>query len=258
MCYISSTLDVKMQGFIGDEFELLSVELYSDADLASCKATAKSTSGVLIAIGGPHSYFAINWISNKQTCQSHSTAEAEIIAADVALRVEGIPALQLWETLSHMMNNKPMPGVYEQRFGPNTINWTIADMVADENNVRIESINIPMHFHEDNQAAIQVIKTGRNPTMRHLGRTHKIDIGWLHNVFARGLCSLGYCDTEKQAADMFTKSFAEKTKWHTVCGLVGLVDFSKASNIFSISRAHHPRVNAVVSTGKGKSQCPIQ
>ena len=96
MCYISSTLDVKMQGFIGDEFELLSIELYSDADLASCKATAKSTSGFLIATGGPHSFFAINWISNKQTCQSHSTAESEIIAADVALRVEGIPALQLW------------------------------------------------------------------------------------------------------------------------------------------------------------------
>jgi hypothetical protein len=95
MCYISSTLDVKMQGFIGDEFDVLSIELYSDADLASCKATAKSTSGVLIAIGGPHSSFAINWISNQQTCQSHSTAESEIIAADVAFRVEGIPALQL-------------------------------------------------------------------------------------------------------------------------------------------------------------------
>ena len=208
MCYISSSLDLKMQGFIGDEFDKLSLELYGDSDLASCKATAKSTSGVLIAIGGPHSYFSINWISNKQTCQSHSTAEAEIIAADVALRVKGIPALQLWETIAHMMCDKPMPGTYDQRFGPDTINWTIADMVADESNIRIEKVNIQMHFHEDNQAAIQVIKTGRNPTMRHLGRTHKIDIGWLRNVFARGLCSLGYCDTDKQAADMFTKSFS--------------------------------------------------
>ena len=47
MCYISSSLDVKMQGFIGDEFDKLSLELYGDSDLASCKATAKSTSGVL-------------------------------------------------------------------------------------------------------------------------------------------------------------------------------------------------------------------
>ena len=132
-------------------------------------------------------------------------------------------------------------------------------MVADESNIRIEKVNIQMHFHEDNQAAIQVIKTGRNPTMRHLGRTHKIDIGWLRNVFARGLCSLGYCDTDKQAADMFTKSFSEKTKWHAVRGLVGLVDFSKASRIFSVSKLHHPKVSVActVVSGRGKSRTSI-
>ncbi len=90
MCYISSTLEVRLQGFIGDPFIDLTIELYADADLASCKGTAKSTSGVLIAIGGPHSFFALNWTSNKQTCQSHSTAESEIIAADTPLRAEGI------------------------------------------------------------------------------------------------------------------------------------------------------------------------
>ena len=144
MCYISSTLEVKLQGFIGDPFHDLTIELYADADLASCKATAKSTSGVLVAIGGPHSFFALNWISNKQTCQSHSTAESEIIAADTALRAEGIPALQLWETIAHMMNGTPLPGNYEQRFGSDIISWTVADIVADENNKRIEKVHINM------------------------------------------------------------------------------------------------------------------
>ena len=139
------------------QLNLIQTQIY----LAICKSIAKSTSGVLIAIGGPHSFFSINWISNKQTCQSHSTAESEIIAADVALRVEGIPAFQIWETISHMMCNKPMPGKYEQRFGPNTINWTIADMVADECNVIIEKVNIAMRFHEDNKAAIQFYQNGK-------------------------------------------------------------------------------------------------
>ncbi len=32
----------------------------------------------------------------------------------------------------------------------------------------------------------QVLKTGRNPTMRHLGRTHGISIGFLHDQLNRG------------------------------------------------------------------------
>ena len=102
---------------------------------------------------------------------------------------------------------------YEQRFESDIISWTVADIVADENNRRIEKVYIEMYLHEDNQAAIQVFKTGRNPTMRHLGRTHKIDIGWTSNIFAREMCIHGYCDADKQAADMFTKSFSDKAKY---------------------------------------------
>eukprot|EP00972_Heterocapsa_arctica_P071106 10504589-Heterocapsa_arctica.AAC.1 len=48
-------------------------------------------------------FFPLNAISKKQTCVSHSTPEAEIVAADLALRTEGLPALQLWD------NCVPMP-----------------------------------------------------------------------------------------------------------------------------------------------------
>ena len=33
------------------------------------------------------------------TCVSHSTPEAELVAADHAVRAEGLPALPLWELL---------------------------------------------------------------------------------------------------------------------------------------------------------------
>ena len=35
-------------------------------------------------------------------------------------------------------------------------------------------------FHEDNEAMIQVIRTGKNPTMRQLGRVHRVAIATLH------------------------------------------------------------------------------
>eukprot|EP00974_Lingulodinium_polyedra_P066239 6409766-Lingulodinium_polyedra.AAC.1 len=40
----------------------------------------------------------------------------------------------------------------------------------------------PALFHEDNNAMIRVIKTGRNPTMRFLHRTRRISIAVLHEI----------------------------------------------------------------------------
>ena len=98
MCHINSTLDYKLKGYIGDRPEDLIVTLYSDADFAGCRESAKSTSGVFIALTGPNSFYSLNAIS-KKSCVSHSTPEAEIVAADLAVRTEGLPALQLWDTV---------------------------------------------------------------------------------------------------------------------------------------------------------------
>eukprot|EP00975_Prorocentrum_lima_P053800 11289506-Prorocentrum_lima.AAC.1 len=37
--------------------------------------------------------------SKRQTCVSHSTAEAEYVAGDYALRAEGLPHLTLWDNM---------------------------------------------------------------------------------------------------------------------------------------------------------------
>lgn len=40
-------------------------------------------------------------------------------------------------------------------------------------------MQLPM-FHEDNQAMVLVVLSGRNPTMRHLGRVHRVSVQRLH------------------------------------------------------------------------------
>ena len=92
-------------------------------------------------VEGPHSCFPINGSSKRQGCISSSTPEAEIVSAHQALKSILIPALDLWELL--------LPKLKEG------------------------------YFHEDNQAMIQISKTGRNPTMKHLGRCHDIGVGFL-------------------------------------------------------------------------------
>ena len=52
---------------------------------------------------------------------------------------------------------------------------------------------------------IQVCKTGRNPTMRHIERTHKMCVSWLHEMLTAKEFELLYEVTANQAADIFTK-----------------------------------------------------
>ena len=45
---------------------------------------------------GSHTFVSISWMCKKQTSVSHSSTEAEIISLDAGLRMDGIPALDLW------------------------------------------------------------------------------------------------------------------------------------------------------------------
>ena len=52
MCYVNSTLDYKMVGWIGDDPSELTAHLFCDADFAGETSTRKSTSGLLIKFAG--------------------------------------------------------------------------------------------------------------------------------------------------------------------------------------------------------------
>ena len=88
-----------MIGWVGDELSLLQPHLFADADFAGCVETLRSTSDVHLAIRGLNTCFPISGQSKRQTCVSHSTPEAEIVAADFALRLDGLPCLDLWHML---------------------------------------------------------------------------------------------------------------------------------------------------------------
>ena len=89
VCYIQSSLKLRLVGTIGDKPENVTLELFSDADFAGDKTDSKSTSGVFLALKGPHTFFPLSACSKKQSCVSHSTPEAELVAANLAVRTEG-------------------------------------------------------------------------------------------------------------------------------------------------------------------------
>ena len=102
----------------------------------------RSTSGTYLALFGPNTKAPLNGRSKRQTAVSHSTPEAEIAAADEALRAEGIPATELWNTVLKRQ--------------------------------------VQLRLQEDNDACRTIIVSGKNPNIRYMNRTHKINIAWIH------------------------------------------------------------------------------
>ena len=56
--------------------------------------------------------------------------------------------------------------------------------------------------------------------MRHLNRTHRVSIDWLHERFKDPGYHLIWEQSSKQAADIFTKAFPDVLKWRAASVLI--------------------------------------
>jgi hypothetical protein len=147
-----------MIGWCGGPDAILDLRIYADADFAGCVRAMRSTTRVALEVKGPHTRMVVNGVSKRQTAVSHSTLEAEIVAADYARRQEGMPALSLRECIL-------------------------------ERPVRL-------CIMEDNEAMIRICHSGKNPTMRYLNRAHKVGVAWLMEVFEHSFINIYKIDTK--------------------------------------------------------------
>ena len=58
-----------------------------------------------MCIFGSHTFVPISWMCTKQTSVSHSSTKSEIISLDAGLRLDGIPALDLWDLIVAVLGN---------------------------------------------------------------------------------------------------------------------------------------------------------
>jgi len=178
MCYMKSTLDHRLIGWIGDDKSKLQPHSYSDADFAGCPRTLKSTTGIQQHIEGPHSCHPTGASSKRQPCVNDSTPAAELTALHQCVKQMMIPAIDLWELV--------LPKV---------------DGVV----------------HEDNQTAIKTTETGKNQTMKYLQRAGGISVAFLHQMLGGKNpalpMNLEYTASELMVADIHTKGFTDVTEW---------------------------------------------
>lgn len=237
VCYIHSTRDLFMEGFVGDALEECQLCLFADADHAG-EHDSKSTSGCAMILVGPNTYFSLNAFSKKQTVVAISSTEAEVVSANHAIRAEGIPLLALMEQLNIFKrlgkdavgNNKPKsdPDPIFARIDPEIDEIRYGNV---EGGLKASDINglvahfpdfAQVQFMEDNQATITVCSTGSSPAMRHVNKTQNVSFKWLKQQFERNQFELINVGTDWQVADILTKAFTSPTKWQHALRLLGI------------------------------------
>ena len=103
--YIHHTSEYKQYCHVGNTAKQCRLELFHDSDFAGDLEDSKSTSGGTLCIFGSHTSVPISWMCKKQTAVSHSSTESEIISLDTGLRLDGLPALELWDLIVSVLGN---------------------------------------------------------------------------------------------------------------------------------------------------------
>ena len=97
----------------------------------------------------------------------------------------------------------------------------------DPSNVQFSHQEAFLYVFEDNEAVIKMIIKGRNPTMSHVSRTHRVALDWLFDrISLNQKIQTKYIDTKNQFADILTKGNFTRDEWNHLLCLFNISDFS--------------------------------
>ena len=176
---------------------------------------------------GSHTFVPISWMCKKQTPVLHSSTESDIISLDAGSRMDGIPALDLWDLIFTVLhgNTHQNDQVRRDPFQSPT-RKKIHGKIDDLNNVDFISSNVNsfrkeamLYIFEDNEAVIKMIIKRRSPTMRHVSRTHRVAFDWLFDgINLDPKIQIQLIGTNNQLADVLTKgNFTRDERNHLLC-----------------------------------------
>ena len=205
--------------------------LFQDSDFAGDLEHSKSTSGGTLCVFGSHTFVPISWMCKKHTAVSHSSTESEIISLDTGLRLDGLPALELWDLIVSVLGNVSR---VSDRSGKNDSDHNKINVMKDIDAVpskfqcaRQEAL---LYVFEDNEAVIKMIIKDRSPTMRHVSRTHRVALDWLFDrINLDSKIQIKYIDTKNQLADILTKGNFTRDEWNHLLNLFNISHFSSTA-----------------------------
>ena len=103
--YIHHTCEYTQYCHVRNTAKQCRLGLFQDSDFAGDLEDSKSASGGTYAFFGSHTFVPISWMCKKQASVSHSSTESDIISLDTGLRLDGLPALELWDLIVSVFGN---------------------------------------------------------------------------------------------------------------------------------------------------------
>ena len=206
----------------------------------------------------------------EQTSVSHSSTKSEVISLDAVLRMDGIPALDLWDLVIEIFHS--VPNKIEQPKGELRGNPLQATRPNTHNPIQFKHTNviptnvdrIPsntlhsgasalLYVFEGNEAVIKMIIKGRSSTMRHVSRTHRVALDWLcDRINLDSKIQIKYIDTKKQLANILTKGNFTRDEWNHLLCLFNISHFSSINNLEAMSKRAQEDAGEERFTAKSK------
>lgn len=237
MCYIEHTTDWVLKAHVGDVPEDIRIIEFVDASSAGDLIDSKSTSATMHCLIGPRTFVPLTWMCKKQGAVSHSSTEAEVIALEMAMRMEVLTGLQMWDAVIDVYDGKRAqklkichPLRHEQgklnpatnKSGRSRYIHHNESFATKAKHISIEDVCTSVDYYpksaqyttgraqcwimEDNEACIAMLLKGRAPKLAHVTRTHRINLDWMYECIRQdpAIC-LRYINTKSQLADIMTK-----------------------------------------------------
>ena len=232
--YIHHSCEYSQHCHVGNTAKQCRLGLFQDFDFAGDLDDSKSTSGGTLCIFGSHTFVPISWMCKKQTAVSHSSTESEIIYLDTGLRLDGLPALELWDpivsvfgSVSQISDRTGRPVVVERNQKSEGKIKVMENVDSVPSNVQSSRQQALLYVFEDNEAVIKMIIKGTSPTMRRVSRTHRVALDWLFDrINLDPKNQIKYIDTKNQLADILTKGSFTHDEWNHLLNLCNISHFS--------------------------------
>ena len=178
-----------------------------------------------------------------------SHTESEIISLDAGLRLDGIPALALWDLIVFGLGNtiqtpdrSGQPVVNgDKDHGLNKRSQGMINVLNNidcvPSNVQVSHQEALLYMFEDNEAVIKMIMKGRSPTLRHVSRTHRVALDCLFDrINLDSKIQIKYIDTKNQFADILTKGNFTRDEWNHLLTLFNISHFSSTACIAAMAK----------------------
>ena len=203
------------------------------------------------AFFGSHAFVPTSWMREKQTSVSRSSTESEIISLDTGLRLDGLPALELWDLIVSVLGNisrvsdrsgKPESDNHKHHKSHKKID-VMKDIDAVPSNVQSARQEALLYVFEGNEAVIKMIIKGRSPTMRHVSRTHRVALDWLFDrIDLDSKIQIKNIDTKNQLADILPKGNFTRDEWNHLLNLFNISHFSFTACTAAMSKTSSTRI----------------